>query len=62
MSTISREYKNFKKNFIGPKLKRKQRIALMPLMPAKKPVYTSRSRYKSIPLSELSPEDKKKAL
>jgi hypothetical protein len=70
MSTISREYKNFKKNFIGPKLKRKQRIALMPLMPA----YTSRSRYKSstvynpkltyksIPLSELSPEDKKKAL
>lgn len=32
MST-SREYAKFKKTFIGPKLTRKQRIALMPRMP-----------------------------
>jgi len=32
MST-SREYAKFKRNFVGPKLTRKQRIALMPRMP-----------------------------
>ena len=70
MST-SREYAKFKRNFVGPKLKRKQRIALMPAMPAEKLPYYATSRkiglvavpmYKGIPLSELSPEDKKKAL
>ncbi len=34
MSNTSREYANFKRNFIGPRLKRKQRIALSPPMPA----------------------------
>jgi hypothetical protein len=70
MST-SREYAKFKRNFVGPKLKRKQRIALMPAMPAEKLPYRAAIRqirpnlvpvYKGIPLSELSLEDKKKAL
>jgi hypothetical protein len=34
MSNTSREYAKFKRNFIGPTLKRKQRIALLPPMPA----------------------------
>jgi hypothetical protein len=33
---ISREYAKFKRLFVGPKLTRKQRIALMPPMPANK--------------------------
>jgi len=59
MST-SREYAKFKRLFVGPKLTRKQRIALMPRMPAE-PVKFTKSKYKEIPLSELSPEDRKKA-
>lgn len=62
MSHTSREYARFKRTFIGPRLTRKQRIALMPPMPAEKPLYNSKLKYKSIPLSELSIEDKKKAL
>lgn len=58
MST-SREYAKFKRTFVGPVLKRKQRIALAPPMPAAKPSYVA--KYKSIPLEELSPEDRKKA-
>lgn len=58
MST-SREYAKFKRTFVGPVLKRKQRIALAPPMPAAKPPYVA--KYKSIPLEELSPEDRKKA-
>ena len=37
MST-SREYAKFKRNFVGPLLTRKQRIALMPRMPVILPV------------------------
>lgn len=73
MST-SREYAKFKRTFVGPKLKRKQRIALMPPMPAKKLPYSARPckssnyvtvdlpTYKGILFAELSPEDLKKAL
>jgi hypothetical protein len=60
MST-SREYAKFKRLFVGPKLKRKQRIALMPRMPAEPIQYATKSKYKEIPLSELSLEDRKKA-
>lgn len=56
--TTSREYAKFKRTFVGPTLKRKQRIALMPRMPAEKINY---AKYKNTPLSELSPEDLKKA-
>jgi len=38
MEQTSKEYAKFKRLFIGPKLKRKQRLALMPPMPAEKPV------------------------
>ena len=73
MST-SREYAKFKRTFVGPKLTRKQRIALMPPMPAEKPPYSASPRkssnyitvdlptYKGILFAELSPEDLKKAL
>lgn len=60
MST-SREYAKFKRLFVGPKLTRKQRIALMPRMPATPIQYTSKSKYQEIPLSELSSKDKKRA-
>ena len=60
MST-SREYAKFKRLFVGPVLNRKQRIALMPRMPVKDEQYIPHSKYKAIPLSELSPEDRKKA-
>ena len=56
----SREYAKFKREFVGPRLKRKQRIALMPPMPAEKPDYIS--KYKTTPIEELTPEDAKKAL
>jgi hypothetical protein len=59
MST-SREYAKFKRTFVGPTLTRKQRIALMPPMPAENPFYNS--KYKLKPVNELSLEDKKKAL
>jgi len=60
MST-SREYAKFKRSFVGPVLKRKQRIALMPPMPVESEKYIPYSKYKAIPASELSPADKKKA-
>ncbi len=60
MST-SRDYAKFKRLFVGPVLKRKQRIAIMPRMPVEDKEYIPHSKYKVIPLSELSPEDKKKA-
>lgn len=60
MST-SREYAKFKRLFVGPKLKRKQRIALMPRMPGEPVQYITKSKYKEIPLSELSEADRKKA-
>lgn len=60
MST-SRDYAKFKRLFVGPVLKRKQRIALMPRMPVADAGYIPHSKYKIIPLSELSLEDKKKA-
>jgi len=60
MST-SRGYAKFKRLFVGPKLTRKQRIALMPLMPAEPFQYATKSKYKEIPLSKLSPEDRRKA-
>jgi len=84
--SASREYAKFKREFVGPILTRKQRIALMPSMPADKPLYvrglrTSArqqrialmpsmpaeklshvSKYKLIPLEDLSPEDRKRAL
>jgi hypothetical protein len=53
----SREYAKFKRMFVGPVLKRKQRQALMPKWPAEKPT----PKYKSIRLAELSDEDLKKA-
>jgi hypothetical protein len=56
MST-SREYAKFKRGFVGPVLKRKQRQALMPRWPAEKSV----PNYKLALISELSDEDKKKA-
>lgn len=56
----SREYAKFKREFVGPRLTRKQRIALMPPMPAEKPKYIS--KYKKVSMNELSPEDIKKAL
>lgn len=56
MST-SREYAKFKREFVGPVLKRKQRQALMPRWPAEKPT----PKYKSVSILELSEEDKKKA-
>jgi hypothetical protein len=59
MTTASREYAKFKREFVGPLLKRKQRIALSPAMPAEKPAYIS--KYKNTPLLDLSPEDLKKA-
>jgi hypothetical protein len=36
MKQLSKSYPEFKRNFVGPKLSRKQRIALMPTMPANK--------------------------
>ncbi len=36
MKKLSNSYPEFKRNFVGPKLTRKQRIALMPAMPAHK--------------------------
>ena len=60
MST-SREYAKFKRLFVGPKLKRKQRIALMPPMPVEPSRRILTSKYKEMPLSELSPEDRRKA-
>ena len=60
MST-SRDYAKFKRLFVGPVLKRKQRIAIMPRMPVEDKEYIPHSKYKIIPLSELSLEDKKKA-
>lgn len=57
----SREYAKLKKSFVGPKLKRKQRIALMPGMPVEDTNYVSHSKYKQISLTKLSPEDQKKA-
>lgn len=57
----SREYAKFKREFVGPKLKRKQRIALSPPMPAEKPAYISKyKKYNNI--CELTLEDQKKAL
>jgi hypothetical protein len=47
--TTSREYAKFKRTFVGPKLKRKQRIALMPRMPAEKPSYVA--KYKNTLIS-----------
>jgi hypothetical protein len=35
----SREYAKFKRTFVGPILKRKQRLAMMPPMPAEKIVF-----------------------
>jgi len=52
----SREYAKFKRLFVGPKLTRKRRIALMPRWPAETPL-----KYKDVPLAELSPEDRRKA-
>lgn len=60
MST-SRDYAKFKRLFVGPVLKRKQRIALMPRMPVEDDQYIPYSKYKVIPPSELSPEDQKRA-
>ncbi len=60
MST-SRDYAKFKRSFVGPVLKRKQRIAMMPRMPVEDKEYIPHSKYKIMPLSKLSPEDKKKA-
>ena len=57
----SRDYAKFKRLFVGPVLTRKQRIAIMPRMPVENKEYIPHSKYKAIPLSELSPEDKKKA-
>lgn len=57
MQSTSREYAKFKRLFVGPKLTRKQRIALAPPMPADTP-----PRPKRKPFAELSPESKKKAL
>jgi hypothetical protein len=55
----SREYAKFKRTFVGPKLKRKQRIALMPRMPAEKPNYIA--KYKNLLWADLSADDLKKA-
>lgn len=59
MST-SREYAKFKRTFVGPKLKRKQRISLMPPMPVKEEEQPS-PKYKGTQVESLSPEDIKKA-
>ncbi len=55
----SREYAKFKREFVGPKLTRKQRIALMPAMPATKP---TKKDYSKLPFNELTLEEQKKAL
>lgn len=61
MSSTSREYAKFKRLFVGPKLKRKQRLDMAPPMPAEKPkIYpklTNTSEFE-----KLAPEDQKKAL
>lgn len=59
MST-SREYAKFKRTFVGPKLKRKQRIALMPPMPVREEERPA-PKYKGVQLEDLSSEDIKKA-
>jgi len=59
--SASRDYAKFKRLFVGPVLKRKQRIALMPRMPIEDDQYIPYSKYKVISLSELSSEDRKKA-
>jgi len=57
MESTSREYAKFKRLFVGPKIKRKQRLALAPAMPADAP-----PRSKRKPFYELSETEKKKAL
>jgi len=56
----SREWAKFKREFVGPVLKRKQRIQLAPPMPAEKPAYIS--KYKSSSSVELTKEERRKAL
>ena len=48
MESTSREYAKFKRLFVGPKLTRKQRLALMPPMPAERP----KREYKSYPINQ----------
>lgn len=59
MTATSKEYAKFKRLFVGPVLTRKQRIALMPAMPAEKP---NRANYKAMLFESLSPIDQRKAL
>lgn len=57
----SREYAKFKREFVGPILKRKQRIQLAPPMPAEKPAYIAKYKSKDINV-ELTKEERRKAL
>ena len=61
MSSTSREYAKFKRLFVGPKLKRKQRLAMAPAMPAEKPkIYPKITN--ALEFEKLSPVDQKRAL
>jgi len=60
MESTSREYAKFKRQFVGPRLTRKQKIAMSPPMPAESP-----NKYPKIcteEFSKLSPNEQKKAL
>ena len=59
MKSTSREWAKFKRTFIGPTLKRKQRLAIAPGMPAERPATFKPT--KLIELTELTPEQLKKA-
>jgi len=57
MELSSKGYARFKRTFVGPRLTRKQRLAIAPPMPADTPPRPKRKYFE-----ELSPESKKKAL